>query len=350
MRIAVLSPVWFAVPPSGYGGIEWVVSLLADGLVDAGHDVTLFASGDSHTKADLSAVYETAPSELIGRSLPELHHALACFGRAGDFDVINDHAGPLSIALGGLVETPVVHTVHGPLNGEPGVVYDGLSEVAPNVGLISISLNQRKPRPELNWAGNCMNALDLQLYPCKPHRGDYLLFLGRMSADKGAHRAIAVAMEMGLPLKLAGKKQDEKEIRYFDELVEPHLVGEIEYLGEVSHGEKVELLQNARATLFPIDWEEPFGLVMIESMACGTPVVATRHGAVPEVIEDGVSGIIVDEYRQMPEAVERADALDPLECRRYVEERFGPERMVRDYVDVYERAVAAQAASRSLSQ
>jgi glycosyltransferase involved in cell wall biosynthesis len=345
VRIAILSPVWFAVPPSGYGGIEWVVSLLADGLAEAGHEVTLFASGDSYTKAELAYVFETAPSELIGRSLPELHHALACFTRADDFDVINDHAGPLSIALGGLVATPVVHTVHGPLNGEPGEVYAGLGRVAPQVGLISISLNQRKPWPELNWAGNCPNALDFQLYPCKPHRGDYLLFLGRMSADKGAHRAIAVAMETGLPLKLAGKKQDPKELRYFDELVKPHLVGDIEYLGEVSHGEKVELLQNARVTLFPIDWEEPFGLVMIESMACGTPVIATRHGAVPEVIEDGRGGIIVDDYREMPAALERADALDPLESRRYVEERFGPERMVRAYVDVYEAAVARTSSS-----
>jgi glycosyltransferase involved in cell wall biosynthesis len=338
MRIAVLSPVWFAVPPSGYGGIEWVVSLLADGLVDAGHDVTLFASGDSRSKAQLAYVFEEAPSDQIGRSLPELRHALACFDRAGDFDVINDHSGPSTIPLGGLVETPTLHTVHGPLDGDPGRVYEGLAQLAPNVGLISISLNQRRPKPELNWAGNCPNALDLQLYPCHPHRGDYLLFLGRMSPDKGAHRAIWVAKETELPLKLAGKKQDPKEHRYFHELVEPHLVDGIEYLGEVTHGEKVELLQNARATLFPIEWEEPFGLVMIESMACGTPVIATRHGAVPEVIEDGVSGIIVDDYREMPAALDRADAVDPLECRRYVEERYAPERMVEDYVRVYEAA------------
>ena len=227
MRIAILSPVWFAVPPSGYGGIEWVVSLLADGLADAGHDVTLFASGDSHSKARLSYIFELAPSEQIGKSLPELRHALACFDRAGDFDVINDHSGPLSLALGDLVETPVLHTVHGPLDGDPGRVYEGLAQLAPGVGLISISLNQRRPKPELNWAGNCPNALDLQLYPCKPHRGDYLLFLGRMSADKGAHRAIWVAKETGLPLKLAGKKQDPKEHRYFHEFVEPHLVDEI---------------------------------------------------------------------------------------------------------------------------
>jgi glycosyltransferase involved in cell wall biosynthesis len=345
MRIAILSPVWFAVPPSGYGGIEWIVSLLADGLADAGHDVTLFASGDSHTKAGLSYVFEQAPSEQIGKSLPDLRHALACFDRAGDFDVINDHSGPLAIALGGLVATPVLHTVHGPLDGDPGRVYEGLGQLAPDVGLISISLNQRRPKPELNWASNCPNALDLQLYPCKPHPGDYLLFLGRMSPDKGAHRAIWVARETGLPLKLAGKKQDPKEERYFHELVEPHLDDEIEYLGEVTHGEKVELLQNARVTLFPIEWEEPFGLVMIESMACGTPVIATRHGAVPEVIEDGLSGIVVDNYRQMPAALERSDALDPLECRRYVEERYAPERMVDDYLRAYEAAVARASAS-----
>jgi glycosyltransferase involved in cell wall biosynthesis len=345
VRIAILSPVWFAVPPSGYGGIEWIVALLADGLAEAGHDVTLFASGDSRTKATLSYVFEQAPSEQIGKSLPELRHALACFGRAGDFDVVNDHSGPLSIALGGLVGTPVLHTVHGPLDGDPGRVYEGLAQLSPGVGLISLSLNQRRPKPELNWAANCPNALDLQVYPCKPHPGDYLLFLGRMSPDKGAHRAIWVAKETGLPLKLAGKMQDLKEQRYFQELVEPHLVEGIEYLGEVSHGEKVELLQNARTTLFPIEWEEPFGLVMIESMACGTPVIATRHGAVPEVIEDGANGIIVDNYREMPTALERADALDPLECRRYVEDRYAPERMVEDYLRAYEAAVARASAS-----
>src|SRR5437763_3444543 len=345
MRIAILSPVWFAVPPSGYGGIEWIVSLLADGLVDAGHDVTLFASGDSHTKAHLSFVFEQAPSEQIGKTMPDLRHALACFDQAAEFDVVNDHSGPLAVALGGLVETPVLHTVHGPLDGDPGLVYEGLGQLARKVGLISISLNQRKPMPELNWAGNCPNALDLQLYPAKVHRGDYLLFLGRMSPDKGPHRAIWVAKETGLPLKLAGKKQDLKEHRYFREFVEPHLDDEIEYLGEVTHGEKVELLQNARATLFPIEWEEPFGLVMIESMACGTPVIATRHGAVPEVIDDGVSGLVVDNYREMPAALERADALDPLDCRRYAEERYSPERMVEDYLRVYEAAAERATAS-----
>ena len=340
LRIAVLAPVWFSVPPTGYGGIEWIVSLLADGLVDAGHEVTLFASGDSQTKAKLSAVFDQAPSHLIGQAETEIRHALSCYERAADFDVIHDHSGPPAAALSGAVATPAVHTVHGPLNGVPGELYESVARVAPKLGLISISLNQRKPKPDLPWIANCPNALDFSLYPCKPHRGDYLLFLGRMSTDKGAHRAIAVAMETGLPLKLAGKRNEPREHDYFAEYVEPHLVGGIEYLGEVTHGEKVELLQNARATLFPIEWEEPFGLVMIESMACGTPVIATRRGAVPEVIEHGRSGIIVDDYRLMPLALEEADAIDPWECRRFVEERFAPERMVGDCVAVYRDAIA----------
>ena len=340
LRIAVLAPVWFSVPPTGYGGIEWIVSLLADGLVDAGHDVTLFASGDSQTKAKLSAVFEQAPSHLIGQAETEFRHALSCYERAADFDIINDHSGPPAAALSGAVATPAVHTVHGPLNGVQGELYESVARVAPKLGLISISLNQRKPKPDLPWIANCPNALDFSLYPCKPHRGDYLLFLGRMSTDKGAHRAIAVAMETGLPLKLAGKRNEPSEHDYFAEYVEPHLVDGIEYLGEVTHGEKVELLQNARATLFPVEWEEPFGLVMIESMACGTPVIATRRGAVPEVIEHGRSGIIVEDYRLMPLALEDADAIDPWECRRFVEERFAPERMVGDYVAAYRDAIA----------
>jgi glycosyltransferase involved in cell wall biosynthesis len=343
LRIAILAPVWFAVPPTGYGGIEWIVSLLADGLADAGHDVTLFASGDSMTRAKLASIFEVAPSALIGQAETEVRHALSCLTRAAEFDVVNDHSGPPAAALAGAIDTPVVHTVHGPLDGVPGELYEQVAKLAPRVGLISISLNQRKPKPDLPWLANIPNALDFSLYPCKPHRGDYLLFLGRMTADKGAHRAIAVAVESGLPLKLAGKRNEPAEHDYFAEYVEPHLVDGIEYLGEVTHGEKVELLQNARATLFPIDWEEPFGLVMIESMACGTPVIATRRGAVPEVIEHGRSGIVVDHYRAMPLALEDADAIDPLECRRFVEERFAPERMVAQYLDAYETAIARSA-------
>jgi glycosyltransferase involved in cell wall biosynthesis len=340
VRIAILSPVWFPVPPVGYGGIEWVVSLLADGLAEAGHDVTLFASGDSLTKAELAAVYDEAPSAEIGTTTPELRHALACYERAEEFDIVNDHSGPLAAALGRGSPTPVVHTVHGPLTGEPGELYVTLSKVAPEVGLISLSLNQRRPQPDLPWVATCPNALDLDAYPVHTDRGEYLLFLGRMSADKGCHRAVEVAEEVGVPLKIAGKMREPAEREYFETYVAPHLGEGVEYLGETSHGKKVALLQNARATLFPIDWEEPFGLVMIESMACGTPVIATRWGAVPEVIEEGRSGVIVDDYREMAGALADADKLEPLECRRYAEERFSAERMVRDYESAYEAVLA----------
>jgi glycosyltransferase involved in cell wall biosynthesis len=245
--------------------------------------------------------------------------------------------------IAGAVATPTLHTVHGPLLGEAGEVYEQVARVSPRTGLISISMNQRAPHPDLPWAANVPNALDFSFYPVQPRRGDYFLFLGRMNPEKGAHRAVAVAMEAGVPLKLAGKKREPAELRYFQEYVEPHLRdGQIEYLGEVSHGEKVELLQDARATLFPVDWEEPFGLVMIESMACGTPVIATRRGAVPEVIEHGRSGIIVDDYRDMVGVLDQADELEPLELRRAAEERFAKERMVADYVAAFQRAVASR--------
>ncbi len=339
MRIAVLSPVWFPVPPAGYGGIEWIVSLLADGLVDAGHEVTLFTSGDSYTKARLESVYETAPSEWIGHTFWELRHAVSCLGRGGEFDVVSDHTGLLGLALESMGPTPLAHTVHGPLSGEPGALYEQIVAMVPHAALIAVSDEQRRPKPDLPWVATCPNALDLSVYPFVPERGEYLLFLGRMTADKGAHRAVAVAVESGLPLKLAGKCREPLERQYFEDLVRPHLSDTIEYVGEVTHGEKVELLQHARATLFPIEWDEPFGLVMIESMACGTPVIATRYGAVPEVIDDDVSGVIVDSWSDMGAALERADAIDPREQRRIVEERFSPARMVADYVAAYEATI-----------
>jgi glycosyltransferase involved in cell wall biosynthesis len=339
MRVAVLSPVWFPVPPPGYGGIEWIVHLLTEGLVAAGADVTLFASGDSRTDARLEAVYDEAPSEWIGHTFWELRHTVACLERAGEFDVVHDHSGLLGLALAALAPVPVVHTVHGPLIEEPGDMYESICRMAPGAHLVSLSLNQRKPKSGLPWLANVPNALDLDRYPFHTGHDDYLLFLGRMSPDKGAHRAVEVARELGVPLRLAGKCREPLERAYFDALVRPHLSDDMQYLGEVTHAEKVALLQHARATLFPIDWEEPFGLVMIESLACGTPVIATRRGSVPEVIDDGVTGIIVDDHLQMPEALPRADALDTQRMRAIVRERFAPERMVQDYLDAYQRAI-----------
>jgi glycosyltransferase involved in cell wall biosynthesis len=345
MKVAILGPVWFPVPPTGYGGIESVVSLLADGLVEAGHEVTLFASGDSLTKAHLASVFREAQPSRIGSGSIDLRHALACYERAEEFDVVNDHSGPLAAALGGLVSTPVVHTVHGPLDDVSRESYRAVATLAPRVGLVSLSLSQRKPAPNLPWVANCANGLDVAAYPFHRDRGDYLLYLGRLSPDKGAHRAIEIARRAGLPIKLAGKKREPAEEKYFDEAVRPLLGEGAEYLGETSHEKKVQLLQRARATLFPIDWEEPFGLVMIESMASGTPVIATRRGAVPEVVEHGRSGVVVDDWADMVDAIADADRIDPVECRRSVEERFSAERMVREYEAVYGAVASTPAAA-----
>ncbi len=338
MRIGLIAPVWFPVPPEGYGGTERIVSLLADGLVEAGHDVTLFASGDSRTKARLVCVFESAPSERIGQTYWELQHALRAFGDADEFDVLNDHTGLLGLALGGLVPTPFVHTAHGPLDGRPGELYGEICALVSRARLISISDSQRARAAHLPWVATCHNAIDLSLYPFRAvrGRGDYLAFLGRMSPEKGAHRAIAVAKEAGVPLRIAAKCRERAEREYFEQYVRPHLDDSIEYIGEVSHGEKVELLAGARALVFPIAWEEPFGLAMIEAMACGTPVIATRRGSVPEVVEHGRSGIVVDDYREMVARLDEADRLEPTEIRAVVEERFSPGRMVADYAAAFE--------------
>ncbi len=242
-------------------------------------------------------------------------------------------------AMADLVSTPVVHTVHSPLTDEPGRMYRLIAERNPRLRFISTSLKQREPAEDLPWIANCPSALDLDAYPFSDRRGDYLLFLGRMSPEKGAGRAVAVAREMDLPLKLAGKMHEADERAYFSREVAPHLSDRVEYLGEVAHEEKVRLLQRARCTLFPIDWEEPFGLVMLESMACGTPVVAMRRGAVSEVISPGVSGVIVDRIEDFPGAVAQADQIEPADCRDHVETNFSEGRMVRSYLDAFATAL-----------
>jgi glycosyltransferase involved in cell wall biosynthesis len=335
VKIALLAPAWFAVPPVRYGGIEWVVSILADGLVARGHDVTLYAAGDSRTTAHLVTSYEEPPSYRIGTSMPDLHHALTCLEHAGEHDIVHDHSGPLACALGETSPVPFCHTVHGPLTGEPGRVYAQIAAVCPSVRLISLSDSQRAPQPGLNWLATCPNAIDLASYPFDPGNDGYLLFLGRMSPDKGAHNAVRIARETGMPLRLAGKMQEPAEREHFDAHVRPFLNGQIEYLGEVSHDDKVRLLQRALVTLFPVQWPEPFGLVMVESMACGTPVLGTRMGAVPEVIEDGRGGAVEDTIERLIARIPEVAGLDRSHVRAVAEERFSADRMVDDYERAY---------------
>jgi glycosyltransferase involved in cell wall biosynthesis len=339
MRIALLAPAWYPIPPEKYGGLERVVAWLADGLAERGHEVTLFASGDSSTKASLSFVYPEAPTHRIGYLLPELNHAMACLEQAEDFDVISDHTGLTGASLSSAVATPIVHTIHFPVQGEAAAILTRAARMSPRLRLLSLSLAQRRAAPRLPWVATCPNGIDVGSYPLSTRGGEYLAFLGRMNADKGPHHAIRVARKAGMPLRIAAKAREPWERAFFEQHVRPHLGAGVEYLGEIGHEEKVELLGGAAATLFPIDWEEPCGLVPLESMACGTPVIATRRGAVPEIVEDGRTGFVVNDVDHMPSAVGRIGELDRAACRQHVEARFSAARMVAGHEAVYERLV-----------
>ncbi len=337
MRVALFSPVWFPVPPDRYGGIEVIVHLLADGLVSAGADVTLFASGDSKTRAELVSAFDVAPSDRIGQSFWELQHLLPFLERSDEFDLVHDHSGLVGLTVLGLSGCPTLHTVHGPLTGDPGGVYEAVCKAIPHTGLVSLTRNQRRPCPDLPWVANVHNAIDTSRHVVDRNPGDALLFLGRMSPDKGAHRAVRIAERLGRPLKIAAKCREPGELAYFDRYVEPHLNDVIEYVGEVGHDEKCALLAEAHALLVPIEWEEPFGLVMIEALASGTPVIAMRRGSVPEILRHGETGFIADDLAGMVSAVDRVAELDPAALRQEAENRFSVDRMVQGYLDAYER-------------
>ena len=347
IRIGILAPPWFAVPPRRYGGIEAVVALLADGLVARGHDVTLFASGGSVTSARLRSRFADPPSDLLGCTEPELQHALLAVEFADTLDVLSEHSGPLGIVASALARVPTLHTVHGALTDGNHVPYEDALRAARGTVLASLTLAQRRPAPDLPWAANLPNAIDVERQTFLPRaRRHYVAWLGRMCHEKGPDRAIIAARRAGLPIRLAGKMHDPSERRYFTEHVEPLLGGDATYVGEIDAAGRNALFAEALALVTPLDWEEPFGLAMIEAMACGVPVVATRRGSVPEVVEPGRSGLIVDADDELPDAIHRARALDPGECRASVVERFSPRVLVRRY----ERALTALVATPRVNE
>jgi glycosyltransferase involved in cell wall biosynthesis len=350
LRVAILAPPWFAVPPRRYGGTEAVVSLLVDGLVSRGHDVTLFAAGESRTQASLVSTFEAARSDDLGLTQPELLHALTCVRDAGRFDVVSDHSGALALALSNLTSTPFLTTVHGTLAGESGALYRSVCEVTPGAALVALTESHRTSAPDLPWAASIPNAVSLDDHPCREHSGgEYLFWLGRMSPDKGPVTAIAVARAAGMPMLLAGKLRGAAERAHFEREVEPRLGDGIAYVGEVDLHERVELLHGARALINPLAWDEPFGLVMVEAMACGVPVVATPRGSVPEIVVNGVTGWIAASVEGMVAAVERCDAIDPRDCRALVELRYSPARMVADYVGAFHGVIERAGSHRPLS-
>lgn len=341
MRIAQISPLFESVPPKLYGGTERVVSYLTEALVARGHHVTLFASGDSVTAADLTSFRDIAlrldPAPLKSPVAAHLSMLHGIRERADEFDVLHFHIDLLPLPIFEQLASKCVFTLHGRQDKQDlPQAYRRWSRYP----LVSISDHQRLPLPWANWWQTIPHGMPTSLLMPPPRpRGDYLAFLGRLSPEKRPDRAIEIARRAGLPLRIAAKV-DTADRRYFHETIEPLLAGGgVEFVGEIDDAGKPEFLGNAAALLFPIDWPEPFGLVMIESMACGTPVIAWREGSVPEVVDDGRTGFIVDSIQAGVEAVARCRELDRRAVRRRFEQRFDARRMAADYESLYVRMV-----------
>jgi len=348
LRIGMIAPPWFSVPPAAYGGTEAVVAALVDQLVDLGHEVTLVAAGAPGTRAARHiAVYPEPPSALLGASaMPEVVLAAeAARALEGlELDLVHDHslAGPL-LARGR--DIPTLVTMHGPVTGDNRDYFERLGR---SVDLVAISDAQRALAPGLNWVGTVHNAIDVASFPFRARKDRELLWIGRFSPDKGAHLAIDAARAAGRRILLAGKLSERGERDYFDREVRPRLGRDAEYLGEADAALKRELFARAAALLFPIQWEEPSGMVMVEAMAAGTPVLATRRGSVPEVVADGRTGFVVDAPEELVGAIGRLDEIDPAACRAHVEARFDLPVMAAGYERVYRMLVEGTRGIRSI--
>jgi len=348
MRIAQIAPLYESVPPETYGGTERVIAALCNQLVAAGHEVTLFSAGTSNTKALLEPVVSTPLRTRLTRAemvevAPHLHLDLlaAVYERAAEFDIIHSHVDIWTLPFARSSNTPTVVTMHGRL--DTGAVQHTLP-LYPTVPLVSISNDQRRPLAgvDLNWTGTVYNGLDLEAYHSAAReraRGprEYLAFVGRIHPEKGPEVAIEIARRTGRRLKMAAKV-DPMDVDYFNRRVSSKLGSSVDFLGEIGEDCKPSFYTNAAATVFPSDWPEPFGLVMIESLAAGTPVIALRRGSVPEILIDGVTGFICDDIDEMVEAAQHIDEIDPLECRRRAK-IFSSPAMSERYVDVYENVI-----------
>ena len=347
LRIAMLAPPWIPIPPPGYGGIEFVVALLCDALVDLNHDVELFCAPGSRSRATVHPLLDEPHPDRIERALFEADHVGRAF-RAIDaaaangtpFDVVHDHCGYTPLALADRLDTPLVHTVHGPFDRDTKPYY---AVNGHNGTVVCISRAQAGMAPDPAIVDDVVyNPIDIDDWPVGYQKDDYLLWVGRFVAEKGPQRAIRVAKAVGRRLILAGVVQPRQE-RFFAEEIQPHLDGEqISYAGEVGGARKQRLFADAYAFLMPIRWPEPFGMVMVEAMAGGTPVLAFPEGAAPEVVEDGVSGFLVADEDEMAARVPDAGRLEPMQVRRSAE-RFAPDRIAEGYERAY-RAAALQKA------
>jgi glycosyltransferase involved in cell wall biosynthesis len=346
LRIAVLAPPWIPVPPRAYGGIEAVVDLLCEALVARGHDVTLFAAPGSRSSARVITPLSAAHPDEIGSSLCESDHVAYVWNqidlaaeRGHPFDVVHDHSGFTAVAMAGRLAAPVVHTLHGPFGPDTVSFYQRHGH---NARLVAISRSQAASAPAgVHVADVVPNPIVVDRWPLRSVKDDYLLWVGRMDAIKGPHRAIEAARLAGRRLVLAGPVQPGQE-KFFRERVEPHIDRDtVRYVGEVGGNAKAELFANATALLFPVRWREPFGMVMVEALACGTPVIAFPEGAAGEIVIDGENGFLVCDETEMADAVKRVGSIDPLRCRASVADRYDVSVTVAGYEHVYRRAIAA---------
>ncbi len=359
MRIAQLAPLWETIPPVSYGGTELVVSLLTEALVKLGHEVVLFAASPSKTQAEFQACSQYPLRELSskvsflhsphsvstypGSSLSvyyELQLLDKVFSQADGFDVIHNHLGFITLPCAGLTKTPVVTTLHGAFRGHTlrDYVEQNYFMSYSHLPFVSISHDQRKLCPTLNYVETIYHGIPIEQYqPSFEHREKgYLAFLGRFCADKGPHHAIRIAKETGWNLIMAGKVDCEDEKNFFEREIEPYVDGhQIQYVGELNHAQKVDLLKNAAATLCPVGWPEPFGLVLIESMACGTPVLALHNGAIPEIVAHEKTGFVMETVDDLVQYVSQIQHLDRRVCRNHVEKHFSVQKMVENYVNTY---------------
>jgi glycosyltransferase involved in cell wall biosynthesis len=345
VRIAQVAPLYESVPPHAYGGTERVVAYLTEALVEIGHEVTLFASGDSVTSARLVPIVDRALRLNPSQPDPLVWHTLMLdrvLQAAASFDVIHFHIDVLQLPLMERCETPCVSTAHGRLD-IPDL--KSLFRRFTRPAMVSISNSQRQPVPWANWRATVPHGLPVDLYSLHEKPQDYFAFVGRISPEKRADRAIEIARACGMPLRIAAKV-DPADRAYFESTIEPLLDDAlVTFVGEIGEDAKNDFIGNARALLMPIDWPEPFGLVMIESMACGTPVIAYRNGAVPEVIDDGVTGFVVDNQEQAIAAAKNVASIDRRRCRKVFEQRFTAHVMARRYLEVYRQLVDAQVAA-----
>jgi glycosyltransferase involved in cell wall biosynthesis len=341
VKIAMLAPPWIEIPPPGYGGIEQVVALLAAELTERGNEVTLFAAPGTRSRAEVLSPLESPHPDEIEMSIYEADHVASAFAGMDEadppFDIVHDHCGFTAFAFADRIDTPLVHTLHGPFSTETSAFY---ARHAHKASAIALSRYQAEQAPDaLDVVAVIGNPIVVGNFPFRAEKDDYLLWIGRFDDYKGAHRAIAVARDADVPLVLAGPVQPGQQ-EFFEREVQPYIDGDgVRYIGEVGK-EKSDLFAGARALLMPIRWPEPFGLVMTEAMACGTPVIAFPEGSAPELVIDGETGFVVDDEDAMGEAVRRLDQIDPARCRSSAEERFDVAPVAAAYEAAYTTAAS----------